>query len=369
MGFVDRFAQAWLQSRDTVTPNARSFSIPNRTSTAQTRPVTTSDAMALGSVYRAVSLIAVAAAQLPWKVVTDTGEVEPNTFVRAPDPLLSRSAFVEQTTVALALNGNAFWRLGRNARNEVVTAENLNPEFVEVVVNREGRTTGFKYQGLKEYTTDEVKHLSLFRVPGRARGLSPIEAANLELRGAIDLSTYQSNWFYSGGVPTGLLSTQQDLTRTQAEEAKAWWNENASAANGIAVVGNGLSFDKIGMNASEAQIAELRKLSATEIARLFGVPASLMLADAGTSLTYSNVSQEWLGWQRFGLQKYTLEIEQAMSSLLPGFRKEVRFTYDALLRQDTLARYQAHAIALNNEPFMTREEVRALEDLPPEGAV
>jgi hypothetical protein len=72
-----------------------------------------------------------------------------------------------------------------------------------------------------------------------------------------------------------------------------------------------------------------------------------------------------LGWQRFGLQKYTLEIETAMSSLLPGFKKEVRFTYDALLRQDTLGRYQAHAIAVAGQPFLTVDEVRALEDLPP----
>jgi HK97 family phage portal protein len=366
MGFLDRLARAWVSASDTT--QLRSFTLPSRTVSNTARPVGTSDALALGSVYRAVNLIAVASAQLPWRVIADSGELEQNTFVRQPDPAISRSAFIEQTTVALALNGNAFWRLGRNSRNEVVTAENLNPEYVAIETDAEGRTIAFTYQGTKRYTTDEIKHLALFRVPGNARGVSPIAAANLELRGHLDLSKFASEFFNNGGMPLGILKTDMHIDQDGAAEAKAWWNESASAANGIAVMGNGFGFEKTGLTPAEAQSAELRKLSATEVARLFGVPASLMLADAGSSLTYSNLQQEWVAWVRFGITKYTLEIENAMTSLI-GVRgnKTVKFVYDALLRPDTEARYRAHAIALNNEPFMTRAEVRALEDLPAEG--
>lgn len=366
MGFLDRLARAWVSASDTT--QLRSFTLPSRTVSSTARPVGTADALSLGSVYRAVNLIAVAAAQLPWRVISDSGELEQNTFVRQPDPAISRSAFIEQTTVALALNGNAFWRLGRNSRNEVVTAENLNPEYVAIETDAEGRTIGFTYQGAKRYSVDEIKHLSLFRVAGNPRGVSPIAAANLELRGHLDLSKFASEFFHNGGMPLGILKTDMHIDPDAAAEAKAWWNESASAANGIAVMGNGFGFEKTGLTPAEAQSAELRKLSATEVARLFGVPASLMLADAGSSLTYSNLQQEWVAWVRFGITKYTLEIENAMTSLI-GVRgnKTVKFVYDALLRPDTEARYRAHAIALNNEPFMTRAEVRALEDLPAEG--
>lgn len=366
MGFFDRFMRAWVSASDTA--QLRSFTLPSRTVSSTARPVGTADALSLGSVYRAVNLIAVAASQLPWRVITDAGEVDQNTFIRQPDPAISRSAFIEQTVVALAMNGNAFWRLGRNSRNEVVTAENLNPEYVEIRVDTEGRVIGFVYQGQKNYTTDEIKHLSLFRVPGNPRGISPIAAANLEIRGHLDLSKFASEFFHNGGMPLGILKTDMHLDQEGAAEAKAWWNESASAANGIAVMGNGFGFEKTGLTPAEAQSAELRKLSATEVARLFGVPASLMLADAGSSLTYSNLQQEWVAWVRFGITKYTLEIENAMTSLIAvRGSKTVKFVYDALLRPDTEARYRAHAIALNNEPFMTVDEVRSLEDLPPIG--
>lgn len=365
MGFFDRFASAWRTANNGE--QVRSFAVPSRTVVSVDRPVGSADALSLGSVYRAVNIIAVAASQLPMRVIQNGLEVETSTFVSQPDPQLHRAAFIEQTVNAMALNGNAFWRLGRNSRNEVVTAENLNPAYVAIEVDREGRTIGYTYQGVKQYGLDEIKHVPLFRVPGNARGISPIDAANKELRGHIDLSSFASDFFHNGGMPLGLLKTDVHLTNEMAEEAKAWWNSSASAANGIAVMGNNLSFEKTGLTPAEAQSAELRKLSATEVARLFGVPASLMLADAGSSLTYSNLQQEWVAFVRFGLTKYTLEIENAMSSLIPNRTKEVRFVYDALLRPDTEARYRAHAVALNNEPFMTVDEVRQLEDMPPLG--
>lgn len=340
----------------------RSFTAPSRTVARGTRPVAAAEALQLGSVYRAVNLITTAIKQLPLHVYVN-GEKQPaNTFISQPDPRLSRAAFLEQTGTALALNGNAFWRLGRNARGEVVTAENLNPEFVTIETDTEGRTIAYEYQGSKRYNVDEIQHLAIFRVPGRSRGLAPIEAANLELRGNLDLQNYTGNWFVAGGVPNGYLSTPNFITADDAATSKAEWNETASAANGVAVLGNDLKFEKTGLTPAEALAGDLRKLAATEVARLFGVPASLMLADAGSSLTYSNVNQEWLAWVRFGITTYTLEIESALTAITPRGR-EVKFNYDALLRADTLTRYQAHSIALGGEAWATVEEIRALEDM------
>jgi hypothetical protein len=42
----------------------------------------------------------------------------------------------------------------------------------------------------------------------------------------------------------------------------------------------------------------------------------------------------------------------------------VRFNVDGVLRSDLKTRYEAHAIALSNG-FMTVDEVRQIEDLPP----
>ena len=66
---------------------------------------------------------------------------------------------------------------------------------------------------------------------------------------------------------------------------------------------------------------------------------------------------------RFTLTKYLRKIEEALTTFTPR-GQTVRFQISALLRSDTLTRYKAHQIALN-AGFMTLNEVRAIESLPP----
>ena len=118
------------------------------------------------------------------------------------------------------------------------------------------------------------------------------------------------------------------------------------------------------LNPRDAQFIESRNFNTLEIARLFGIPATLMLtATEGSSMTYSNVEQDWLGFVRFTLTKYLRKIEEALTTFTPR-GQAVRFQISALLRSDTLSRYQAHQIALT-AGFMTLNEIRAIESLPP----
>ncbi len=56
------------------------------------------------------------------------------------------------------------------------------------------------------------------------------------------------------------------------------------------------------MSPEDAQWLEAQKFNTTAVARLFGVPTSLMLASVdGKSQSYQNVSQEWTAFVRFGL--------------------------------------------------------------------
>jgi phage portal protein BeeE len=58
---------------------------------------------------------------------------------------------------------------------------------------------------------------------------------------------------------------------------------------------------------------------------------------------------------------YLIEIEQGLTSLLPR-GQEAHFNIEALLRSDTLTRYNAHKLGIE-AGFLTIEEVRAIEGL------
>ena len=111
-------------------------------------------------------------------------------------------------------------------------------------------------------------------------------------------------------------------------------------------------------NAQESQLIEQRTFGIIEAANMLGIPSSYLGA-TNSSRTYANVEQENLQFVRWTLQPLISRIEQSLSDYIP--RGQIaRFNIDGLLRSDTLTRYQAHQIALQNG-FMTIDEVRAHE--------
>ena len=339
----------------------RGMSAPTRSDTP--RSVTVADALSLPMVYRAIQIHATAGKQLSIGTFRGDVQVEDHPLTRLPDPFTSRPAWIEQVIVSLASCGNAYWEVIRDQSGACIALPVLNPLDMRIRTDRTGRVTGYGYRGAV-LPPSRVQHLTLLRIPGTAYGLGPIQAAQPDLRGALDTRDYAANWFEDGGQPNGVLKSDQILNQDQAAEAKTRWNDTAGAKRGVAVLGQGLTYQPIFLSPKDVQFIEAQQFSVTSIARMFGVPASLMLAAVeGTSQTYANVEQDWLAYARFTLMGYLVEIEEALSSFLPG-RQRARFNLEALLRADTSTRYQSFATAIN-AGFLTVDEVRQIENRAP----
>ena len=324
------------------------------------------DALSLDAVYRAFTVLETATMQLTLDVWRGRTPVEPQpAIVRNPDVLTdNQSAFLAQTVTSLAARGNAYWRKHRSsASGEILRLEVLDPREVAVIKDPDTRRVAYSVAG-RTVSAADLSHLSLLRLPGEVQGLGPIQAARRRLGGAIAQAEYADEWFDSGGVPNGVLSTDQKLTTEQAKEYKQQWMKSQSHKEGVAVLGGGLDYKALMLKPADVQWLEAQKFSVTSVARLFGMPSSYLLASVeGQNLTYQNQEQEDLGFVRFTLMRYLREIEQAFTALLP--RGQVaRFNVDALLRTDTKTRYEAHKIGLD-AGFLTIEEVRHIERLDP----
>ena len=126
----------------------------------------------------------------------------------------------------------------------------------------------------------------------------------------------------------------------------------------------GIKYTPILISPKDAQWLEARAFTTTEIARLFGVPAGLLLAGVdGNSQTYSNIEQAWIEFSRFTLTGYTRKIEGELSRMLPA-GMQAKFNYEGLLRADTKTRYESYQIAINCG-LLTKDEARALEGREP----
>jgi len=343
------------------------LSIPSREG-AGPRAVASREALGLSAVYRAVDIRAIALRQISFDQkrgprILDT---RPR-ILDKPDPLASRRAFIEMTGVSLDLTGNAYWRLGYapgavKGIDKPVTASVLNPNDVVIEHTAGGTVTGYRHRG-KPLGVHDVKHLTRLRVPGTPYGLGPIQAAQVELRGGLDVAEYGSEFVYSGDVPSGQLQTDQTLNAEQAALAKKQWKESRGGKRDVAILGRGLKYSATFLSPKDAQFIESQGWTVTTVARLFGAPRSLMLVTDGDSQTYQNIEQDWLGFVRFGLAGVLTEIEDAFTDLLPRGSDAVANTA-SLLKTDTRTRYETHNLALSGG-WRTVNEIREIEGLDP----
>lgn len=363
MGFWSWLTEPPLEVRADA-PTSPTYPSPAARTSTSRGSVGAGEALTISTVYRAIQIHAIAAKQISvgaWRNGQPIRSTPP--ILLQPNLNVTRSAFIEQTVVSLASAGNCYWIKTFTDAGTVANLEVLNPLDVVVESDTIGRVVAYRY-GSSRYLPAQIQHLSLLRVPGSPTGLGPIQAAQVELRGAIDLRDYSSNWFEDGDIPTGILKSDAHLTADAAAQAKAQWAESQGARAGVAVLGAGLDYKPIFLSPADAQFLESQKFTVSQVARLFGVPASLMLAAVeGSSTTYANVEQDWLGYIRFSLMSYLVEIEDAFTAILPR-GTEARFNIEALLRADTTTRYGAHKLALDGG-WMTIDEIRAIEHLGP----
>ena len=323
------------------------------------------DPLQMSTVFRGVQVLQTAITGLP--IVEQRGGValpDVNPLVAQPDVKRSRRDFIADIVASLVLDGNAFTRIVRDWKGEIVTCEVLPPQYVTVTDESDDPARPdlrFSYLG-HVYTADDVVHSKFLNVPGRLRGLGPISAAREEIEAAQLARDYKAKFFTDGSNLKGYLRTSENITQEAAEQAKASWKASGEAGD-IKVVGKNLEYVPLSLKPADLQFLETQKFDTTQIARLLGIPASIMLAAVdGSNLTYSNIEQSWIEFADYTLAAYTGEIEEIFNRLLPRGRT-ARFDWDSSQRANMSDRFTAYKTAIE-AGFLTVDDVRHKEGLP-----
>ncbi|MCI7551643.1 MAG: phage portal protein [Actinomycetaceae bacterium] len=341
---------------------------PLTTPILPTRTPSSRDPRTLDAVYRALAILETSTRQLTIDVWRND-DLIPYTlrpsWLRQPSlELHSFGQFTAETVSSLAQRGNAYWRIYRYPNGDISELVVLDPMRVGVTWKNTAREARAYTLDGRPIRRDQIMHLRLNHTPGELLGLSPLDMARATITGALDTAAYGATWTSTGGAPAGILTTDQPLTAEQANAYKSQANETLQYSQGIAVLGSGLHYQKLMFTPAEIQFLESQRDAVTKIARMYGIPAKMLLAAVdGSSDTYSNAETENKQFIRQTLMQYLSEIEDALTALTPN-RQTVRYNLDGLLRADTKTRYEAHAIGLN-AGFLTIDEVRQIEGLQP----
>ena len=137
-------------------------------------------------------------------------------------------------------------------------------------------------------------------------------------------------------------------------------------AHKIAVLEEGMTFEKIAITNEDAQFLQTRQFQVTDICRIYRVPPH-KLAEFGRA-TFNNLEQQQQQYIDDCLGPHTDQLEGLMNDqlLFDDERDdwETHFDFTGLLRGDTIRRYQSYQIGLLNG-FLSRNEVRASENMNP----
>jgi HK97 family phage portal protein len=274
----------------------------------------------------------------------------------------------------LTLFGNRYVGKFRDGEWRLEELALLHPDRVQVelVAGKPLYTVSDPSSGRQsKHGTDDIVHVKALSTDGLL-GLSPIKECKLALASSRGLGVFTEAFFRHGGRPSGILrvSGPGDLDKV-ADDAQER-HGGAANAHRIAVVrADELEWIALAGPLDDLQFVEQRHLSTAEIARIFRVPVWMIGGTTGDSLTYSNTEQQQLAFVTHSLRPWLVLIEQAISADrdLCAANTYVEFLLDALLRADSKTRAEVYAAALDPiTGWMTREEVRRLENLEPEPA-
>ena len=341
--------------------------------------VTPANALAIGDVYAAVRCLSDAAASVPLIPYRKTADGRTRAdgrlsdLLRQPAPATTQANLVGQAMGHLQLYGNAYLGKFRDVEGRVAQLAMLHPDRVTpelragepiyTVNDGRGRQT--------EHGTSDVIHIRALSTDGLL-GLSPIRQARQSLGLAQSLSGLADSFARNGGRPSGILTLASSSGREQLEmlrEGFAVHHGGPDRAGNTAVMAGDVSYQSLALSMQDAEFVAQRNLSTAEVARIFRIPAWMLGASSGDSMTYSNVESQALAFVTWGLRPWLVLIEQAISEdadLCPG-ALYCEFLLDALLRADSKTRADVYALALDPVTgWMNRDEVRRLENLDPE---
>lgn len=209
----------------------------------------------------------------------------------------------------------------------------------------------------------DVVHIPWIVPPGKHRGISPLKAFKIAFETGVHAQKTAHDWFQNGAIPSvHVKNTQMTLDPTQTEILKQRYKASVYGRD-VLLTGNDWDINAIGVPADQAQFIQTLKLSATQIASIYGIPAEEIGGESGSSLTYKTLEQQEQRFYGRVVRPWASRIEEHLSTKVPG-QQYVKFNLDAMVRADLLTRMQAHQIALDIG-LETQDEGRLLEDRAP----
>lgn len=334
-------------------------------------------ATGLPAVGAAIRLYAGTIASLPLNVFQGEDEKKrkkPDTWqaglFRYQNDEKARFSFFWDVVSALESCGNAFIYKSRMVRARKLGAmSTLSPENMTV---RRDRLTGeviYEWWNGREtirLNPDDILHIRGDTMGGGDVGYSPIQVHRISLMTQLQRERFEEGHYQNDARPGVALMFPQGVNKNQADEwGNAWDARHAGPANRgrTAVLGGGATIQTFPINLEEQQWIESQKFSVEDVARMYGIPASML--EEGES---DNPDKEALRWLKFGLGPRLTRIQDAFKHDPDFFGRDSKlypeFFLDEFLKADAVSMAEVDHQLVQSGVLLV-DEARAKRGMPP----
>jgi HK97 family phage portal protein len=328
----------------------------------------TADAFRIAAVVACLGMRSGAFAQIPLKAYEESADgassllrPQPSLFV---EPQRGGIASIHKIQMSISRD---VWGYAAGIITDLDAAGYMNhvewvsPDVIKAKTLADG-TLEWRING-ELFDASRIFHVpSRWVLPGRPLGMSPLEKSGLTDL-AILAQNFGRNWFREGAIPSSILYSDDMLTEEQSDDLVAKMKSRWSR-RGPAVIGAGLKYQPISVNANESQFLDTMIRVASDIAISFNLPPSKIAASMSSSdVKYQNLEQSTQQYLMDSINPDLVVVQESWTRVMrPG--TFARWETGAFLRSDLKTRYESYEIGIR-AGFLDEEDVRAIEDLPP----
>lgn len=341
-----------------------------------TKAIAIDSALQISAVWASVAAICNTVATLPLLVYAERGnglrEVDRSTMLwtvlhDTPNKRMTSAEFWGAMMMNLVLRGNAYARIERDTKGEVISLWPMHADQVEVEIVKGEVVYLYKIDdNIAALAPDNVLHIK--GMGNGTLGLSRLEYMRATTSEVANSAAAANKMFASNGKATGVLMVDNVLSPQQREAIKLNFADMQSGSTSrLFVLEANMKYQQLSLSPEDMQLLETRQFGVEEVCRWFGVPP-VMIGHSNVTTWGSGVEQIIEGFYKFTLRPMLVSIEQAINKrvLTSGQRAQYRieFNFEGLLRVNIKDRAEVYSKMLQNGVF-SRNEARQLENMPP----
>jgi HK97 family phage portal protein len=326
------------------------------------------------TIFSVITRLSNSLASLPLKLYKNydlvTNHQASDVLINSPNQNMTSFEFIRLLETVRNQTGNSYAVIERDIRGQVARITPLDPAYVEPVIETESGELWYQVignNGTYYFYNLDILHFKHIVGAGGLKGINPIKV--LTNTNDFDKAVREFSLKEMQSAPNSFIleyaaNVDTEKRKQVIEDFKRFYQDNG----GILFQEPGVKINTIERKFIAADIFTSERITRSRVANVFNIPVTMLNDTEGQS--YSSNEQLMRMFVQLTLMPIVRQYEQEFNrKLLTEEERKAgyyfKFNVNALLRGDTAAQSDYYTKAIRSG-WMKPNEVRQLEDLPPE---